>query len=403
MSDPNPAREANGTHRVFSNPWVFGGTVFVATTALVLGVLHLTDRVDLSDRGHDDVAALQRPRPVTLRGALTESEQRTMDIYRRASRSVVHVTTERDESLGGPVVGSADRPGSGSGFIWNDRGYIVTNAHVVVGSTRGFVSLSNGTRWEAELVGLATAWDLAVLQIKAPRDHLPAIDVGTSHDLSVGQSVYAIGNPFGLDQTLTSGVVSGLHRHIRSRRGVDILGVIQTDAAINPGNSGGPLLDSSGNLIGINTAIHIESETSMGVGFAVPVEIINNEVPRIIREGFQDWPELGMVLAPDMCSRELLRKSRSEEEDIEFGVVVIEVAIGGPAHQADVRSMSSQGSQRLYIGDVIVGVDGQPVASRDDVDAVIDRKRPGDEIVFDLRRKGERVQACLRLAARGSL
>lgn len=219
------------------------------------------------------------PRPVAQRGELFDDEKRTIDIFKRSSPSAVHITTTGRPSSRNP--GQIPR-GTGSGFVWDREGRIVTNYHVIQGAASAQVTLADGSDWKAQLVGSFPDRDLAVLVIDAPRDRLHPIPIGTSHDLLVGQKVFAIGNPFGLDQTLTTGTISALNREIESPSGQTIGGVIQTDAAINPGNSGGPLLDSAGRLVGVNTAIQSPSGASAGIGFAIPVDEVNRVVPQLI-------------------------------------------------------------------------------------------------------------------------
>lgn len=222
------------------------------------------------------------PREVMLRGDLFEDEKRTIDLFKRSSPSAVHITTVGRPSSRNP---RQIPHGTGSGFIWDREGRVVTNYHVIRGAASAQVTLSDGSDWQARLVGGFPDKDLAVLVIDAPRDRLRPIPIGTSHDLQVWQKVFAIGNPFGLDRTLTTGIISALGREIESVTDQTIRDVIQTDAAINPGNSGGPLLDSAGRLIGVNTAIQSPSGASAGIGFAIPVDEVNRVVPQLIQQG----------------------------------------------------------------------------------------------------------------------
>ena len=233
------------------------------------------------------------PRAITPRGELAQDEQATIDLFRNASPSVVYIT---------PVALLRDRfslnvfeipRGTGSGFVWDDEGHVITNFHVIEGANTAKVTLADQTTWDARLAGTDPNKDLAILRINAPRDSLRPIEIGTSTGLQVGQKVFAIGNPFGLDQTLTTGVISALGREITVGTGRRIRGVIQTDAAINPGNSGGPLLDSAGRLIGVNTAIYSPSGSSAGIGFAVPVDTVNRIVSQLLRRGRAVRPATG--------------------------------------------------------------------------------------------------------------
>ncbi|HQY89734.1 MAG TPA: trypsin-like peptidase domain-containing protein, partial [Tepidisphaeraceae bacterium] len=224
-------------------------------------------------------------RDVTLRGPLAGDELRTIELFKTASPSVVFITTRREQV--NPFTQNVNEvpAGTGSGFVWDDQGHIVTNFHVIRGSSSFVVTLSDQSSYEAKFIGAAPTNDLAVLKIDAPVEKLTPLLLGSSHDLQVGQSVFAIGNPFGLDSTLTIGIVSALGRSIQSPAGVTIEEVIQTDAAINPGNSGGPLMDSAGRLVGVNTAIASPSGASAGIGFAVPVDTVNRVVPQLISSG----------------------------------------------------------------------------------------------------------------------
>ena len=230
------------------------------------------------------------PRAITPRGELAAEEKTSTAIFRQASPSVVYITTLATEHNPFRFNSQQIPQGTGSGFIWDRRGHIVTNFHVIQGAEAAQVTLADHSTWKARLVGAYPDRDLAVLVIDAPSDRLCPIPVGTSDNLEVGQKVFAIGNPFGLDQTLTTGIVSALGRQIESVTRHPIEHVIQTDAAINPGNSGGPLLDSAGRLIGVNTAIYSPSGASAGIGFAIPVDQVNQIVPQLVRNGSRDSP-----------------------------------------------------------------------------------------------------------------
>ena len=238
------------------------------------------------------------PRAVLARGDLAADEQTNIEVFRTASPSVVHITTLQNQSNFFSLDVTQIPRGTGSGFIWDERGHVVTNFHVIQGGDAARVTLSDQSNYKAALVGAYPDRDLAVLRIDAPTEKLRALAVGESKNLIVGQKVYAIGNPFGLDQTLTTGIVSALNREIESVTRRAIPGVIQTDAAINPGNSGGPLLDSAGRLIGVNTAIFSPSGASAGIGFAIPVDEVNRVIPRLIRDGRVVRPTLGVGVAP---------------------------------------------------------------------------------------------------------
>jgi S1-C subfamily serine protease len=315
-------------------------------------------------------------RTVDERGELSREESRTIDIFRRAAPSVVHVTSvavRRDLF----TFNLFEIPqGSGTGFLWDSNGHLVTNYHVIQGASSAHVTLTDQTTWDAELVGIAAHKDLAVLRIEAPRESLVPIPLGTSHDLVVGQQVYAIGNPFGLDQTLTTGVISGLGREIQSMTRRPIQGVIQTDAAINPGNSGGPLLDSAGRLIGVNTAIYSPSGAYAGVGFAVPVDTVLRIIPQLIRYGRVIRPGLGVRIADDAFASRL---------GIE-GVVVVVVREGSAAHRAGLRGTQRDRSGRIRLGDVLSAIDSHSIGSNDDLFRALDHYEVGDAVTLTIKR-----------------
>jgi 2-alkenal reductase len=274
---------------------------------------------------------------------------------------------------------------SGTGFIWDAAGHIVTNNHVVEGARPVTVRLASGEVISAEIVGTAPNYDLAVLQLGRVRNPPPALPVGASADLKVGQSTFAIGNPFGLDQTLTTGVISALQRRLPTGQGREIANVIQTDAAINPGNSGGPLLDSAGRLIGVNTAIFSPSGTSAGIGFAIPVDVVNRVVPELIRNGRMPSPGIGIVAGQDAAVAQL---------GIE-GVVVVSTLRGSPAEQAGLRGVDPQTGQ---IGDVIVGVNGKPVQRLSDLTTALEEAGVGQPVELTVERGNRNVTVRVQVA-----
>jgi S1-C subfamily serine protease len=330
----------------------------------------------LIDDVHDPKAVA---RPVAARGDLAEDEKTTIDIFKRASPAVVHITTlERRLVRDRFTLRPLDIPqGTGSGFVWDERGYVVTNLHVISDANRVEVTLDDETTWEGRLVGFEPDYDIAVLKIDAPKDKLHAIAVGTSADLQVGQKVFAIGNPFGLDHTLSTGVISGLNREITATNQRTIRGVVQTDAAINPGNSGGPLLDSSGRLIGMNTAIASPTNASAGVGFAVPVDTINGVVPGLMRKGLSTRPVLGVLQAPEQYARAVRVK----------GFVIGTVQPGSGAEKAGLRSLDLDGNGRL-VADVITAVAGQKVSTQAELWSVLDDYKAGDVVKVEIDRGG---------------
>ncbi len=329
-----------------------------------------------------------RPRPVVARGDLADDEKNTIEVFRQAAPSVVYITSIALRRNIFSLNVYEIPQGTGSGFIWDEHGRIVTNFHVISDANRLEVTLANHTTWKAVLVGAAPDRDLAVLQISAPAKDLHPIQVGQSADLLVGQKVFAIGNPFGLDQTLTTGVISALGREIKSITGRIIHNVIQTDAAINPGNSGGPLLDSAGRLIGVNTAIYSPSGASSGIGFAVPVDAVNRVVPQLIRHGRIIRPGLGVTLAPPRLTRELGLE----------GVLILNVLPGSNADKAGLRG-SRQVRGGLVLGDIIVAVNGHAVRSYEALRDQLENHRVGEQVILTLLRDGAEVKVPVVLEA----
>ncbi len=317
-------------------------------------------------------------------GALTAVESHTIRLFEAAAPSVCYITTTQLRRNYFSRNVTEIPSGTGSGFVWDRNGHIVTNFHVIQSANRLQVTLADRTTWPATLVGYAAEKDLAVLKIEAPREKLFPIQVGTSETLRVGQSVYAIGNPFGLDQTLTTGVVSALGREIQSVAGIPIRDVVQTDAAINPGNSGGPLLDSSGRLIGVNTAIYSPSGASAGIGFSIPVDAVRWVVPELIRYGRIKRPSMGVEV----------RSVRSIE-----GVVVYAVTEGGAAERAGIRPLYLDRYGNVQLGDVIVAINGQTISAYSDLFLELEKYSPGERIIVTVIRDNERINIPLALDA----
>jgi S1-C subfamily serine protease len=330
----------------------------------------------------------QRPSPpevtpiaVTARGDLAADEQSTIVLFRSASPAVVYITNiEVRRNIFSLNIHEIPQ-GTGSGFIWDKQGRVVTNYHVIESASRVEVTLADRSTWQATLVGVAPDKDLAVLQISAPAEKLSPLPLGESHNLLVGQKVFAIGNPFGLDQTLTSGIVSALGREIQSATGRTIQGVIQTDAAINPGNSGGPLLDSAGRLIGVNTAIYSPSGGSAGIGFAVPVDVVAKVIPEIIQHGRLIRPGLAIAVADDQVARRVGVA----------GVLIMNIQPGSSADAAGLRGTRQVRGEILF-GDVILAVDGSKVSSYDDLRNVMDRYKVGDTVTLTIEREERQMQ-----------
>jgi S1-C subfamily serine protease len=340
-------------------PWLLLGAL-LAGAAFLLAPRLVNGRTD---------AAAAVPRAITPRGPLEPDERALIELFRKASPSVVHITSlgaQRD--MFSTNVQQVPR-GTGTGFIWDERGHIVTNFHVIQGASGARVTLADQSNWEAELVGVFPDRDLAVLRIQAPKEKLPPIALGTSRELQVGQRVVAIGNPFGLDQSLTTGIVSALNREIESFNDRTIRGVIQTDAAINPGNSGGPLLDSAGRLVGVNTQIASPSGASAGIGFAIPADEVNRIVPRLIRDGRFVRPTLGISAGTAELQQAL---------KLPKGVAVVQIGNNSPAMRAGLQPFRR-----------ITQIDGENVSDIDGLLTLLERKQPGDTVTLTLWRAGQ--------------
>ncbi|MCO5172392.1 MAG: trypsin-like peptidase domain-containing protein [Planctomycetes bacterium] len=328
------------------------------------------------------------PRVVTARGDLAQDELAQIELFERVAPAVVNVTNlavRRDRW----TLDLAQIPqGTGTGFIWDAAGHVVTNFHVIEGAHQVLVTLVDGTELPARVVGVFPDKDTAVLRVDAPGRVLSPIALGTSADLRVGQRVYAIGNPFGLDHTMTSGIVSALGREIQAANGRIIDGVIQSDAAINPGNSGGPLLDSAGRLIGMNTAILSQTGAYAGIGFAVPVDTVGHVVQQLIEHGRVLRPTLGVQLAAE----QLARRAGLE------GALVLDVVPGSPAARAGLRGTARAGRQ-VRLGDLITAIDGRSVRRPDDLLNALERRNPGDTVRLTVHRDGQRVEVEVTLEA----
>ncbi|MBL8530800.1 MAG: trypsin-like peptidase domain-containing protein [Hyphomonadaceae bacterium] len=310
------------------------------------------------------------PRVVQARGTLAESEQATIAIFQSASPSVVLVISGDARGFGGDV-------GAGTGFVWDEAGHIVTNNHVVQGA-QTIVRMSTGVDIPAEVIGRAPQYDLAVLRLTRSPEAPPLI-IGSSSDLQVGQAVFAIGNPFGFDRTITSGIVSALGRQLPTNSGREIADVIQTDAAINPGNSGGPLLDSAGRVIGVTTAIFSPSGAYAGLGFAVPIDTVARAVPALISDGRAPIAGIGITAADQRLTAQMGLD----------GVMVWQTAPGSPAERAGLRGANPQSGQA---GDLIVEADGRPVRQLVDLTNALDRRGVGNDIALTVRRGDRTVQ-----------
>lgn len=323
--------------------------------------LETTTKTDSSSSHGEEFSLIQNLKP---------TEYETIKLFEKAAPSVAFITTinVRMDFWTRNIMEIPS--GSGSAFVWDKEGHIVTNYHVIQGADRAQVTLSDRTTWDAALVGVAPEKDLAVLLIKAPKKQLTPIPTGNSDNLRVGQSVFAIGNPFGLDQTLTTGIISALGREIQSVSGLPIRDVIQTDAAINPGNSGGPLLDSSGKLIGVNTAIYSPSGAYAGIGFSIPVDVLKWVVPELIQFGKIKRPSLGVELASSQQTKRIGLD----------GALILGVHPGGAAEKAGIQPTYRDRTGRIRLGDLIVGVNDEKISSPNDFFLALEKFKSGDSV-----------------------
>jgi len=330
------------------------------------------------------------PRAVTPRADLREDEKATINLFEETSPSVVFITTinlRRDFFSTNIYKIPA---GTGSGFIWDRAGHVVTNYHVIRGADQAKITLWDQSTWDAKLIGAEPDKDLAVLKIQAPDERLRPIKIGESKNLLVGQKAYAIGNPFGFDQTLTTGIISALGREIESVTRRPITGVIQTNAAINPGNSGGPLLDSANRLIGINTAIYSPTGSYAGIGFAVPVDTVNRIVPQLIEYGKVIKPGLGINIAPDSFVSGRLNES---------GVLILNIVKGGGAEKAGLKPTTQSANGRILLGDLIKEIDNKKINDSSDLFRILDKKSVGDKVNLTIQRDGEEKKIDVTLGA----
>ena len=328
------------------------------------------------------ISLTAEPRTVTPRGDLATSEKTNIDIFRDASPSVVFITSLADRINYWTRDITRIPRGTGSGFLWDEQGHIVTNYHVIQDASAVHIRLNDQRSYKAAFVGASPDHDIAVLRMPIVSDMPTALPIGTSHDLQVGQAMYAIGNPFGLDYTLTTGVVSALNRSLDTENGATIDGLIQTDAAINPGNSGGPLLDSAGRLVGINTAIYSPSGAYAGIGFAVPIDTVNRVVPQLIAHGRYQRPRLGITI-DDRISQQITEKTGVK------GVAIIGVERGSPAETAGLRGARIIDGGELLVGDILLSLGGQRIEDRESLLDVLEQHRIGDRVMLRYLRGGE--------------
>ncbi|MGV8711467.1 MAG: S1C family serine protease [Nitrosomonas sp.] len=333
----------------------------------------------------DSHRANAEPRVVQARGNLAEDEKSTIELFENARVSVVFITT-RQRVMDAWTRNIFSVPsGNGSGFIWDDQGHVITNFHVIKGASEAIIRLTDGRDYKASLVGASPAHDIAVLKIGFGFERPAPVPLGTSHDLRVGQKVFAIGNPFGLDWTLTTGIISALDRSLPGGDGRTIDNLIQTDAAINPGNSGGPLLDSAGRLIGINTAIYSPSGTSAGIGFAVPVDTVNRVVPQIISRGKYIRPAMGITVDEKLNNR-LVEHLKVN------GVVILSIAPGSAADEAGLLGATLTPEGNIIANDIIIALEKKPIDSVAKLLARIDSYKIGDTISITVLRKNQQIE-----------
>lgn len=342
--------------------------------AVLIGMVLLGILLDRT--GNHGKKTVSKPRIVSARGELANYEMSTISIFNNAAPSVVYIFTEN--AVSGFFGRRETRQGAGSGFLWDTQGHVVTNYHVLKGAQRIQVRMDSGEAMDASFVGGSPDHDLAVIRLRSKPDNIQPIPIGSSGNLQVGQAVFAIGNPFGLTRTLTTGVISALDRRLPTAEGREVMGAIQTDAAINPGNSGGPLIDSAGRLIGVNTAIISGSGSSAGIGFAVPVDVVNNIVPVLITNGKVPRPGIGIIVL-------------DEETSAGLGVVgaVIDRVMSGS--EADRSGLIGIDYRRRRLGDIIIGANGQDVNNIDDFLKVLQNLQIGETITLDVKR-GETIR-----------
>ena len=338
---------------------IFGASLVVI--AVTVGIF-----VSATNKENPTASATAETTPAFL----TNDEQNNISVFKSASPSVVFVTNTQLRRQRFSLNVMEIPRGSGTGFIWDESGLIVTNFHVVQGANKITIELQSNKSYQATVVGSAPEKDIALLKIDAPNEDLQPLPLGDSASLAVGRKVLAIGNPFALDTTLTVGVVSALNREIKSITNRTIKNVIQTDAAINPGNSGGPLLNSNGQLVGVNTAIYSPTGASAGIGFAIPVNAVKVIIPQLIEHGKLIRPVLGIEPLTDYWTRRLRVK----------GVAILSVREGLPAANAGMVGVREDRRGKIHLGDVIIAINGQNVINEDSLLNQLEQFSPGDNV-----------------------
>jgi len=360
----------------------FASALFAVVT--VLGVQQLSNHF----QPFGSAAALTTPAAL-VDPAMATDEQNNIEVYKAVAPGVVYIQSSSVRNVFGLF--AQEQEGAGSGSIIDEQGDILTNYHVIADAEKLTVSFGSGKTYPARVVGKDPDTDLAVIKLlQPPPDSMTIVPLGDSDRLVVGQKVLAIGNPFGLDRTLTTGVISGLQRPIRAENNRQIEGAIQTDAAINPGNSGGPLLDSHGRMIGINSQIESPSGASAGVGFAIPINIAKRIVPQLVRNGSVQRPTLSITM------RNVESLGRQAQLPVSDGVLIWTVRAGGAAANAGLRGLAET-EDGIELGDIIVGIDGQKVANTDDIYRLLDKHQIGDTVNVDVIRRGRRTSVPVHL------
>ena len=363
-----------------------GAALFAAVTAV--GLQQLAGRLLPVGSAFSTTA----PAPIAD-PSMASDEQNNIEVYKAIAPGVVYIqstTTVRD------FFGMFSQPveGAGSGSIIDEQGDILTNFHVIANADPGklTVNFGGGKRYAATVVGRDPDTDLAVIRLsEAPKEAMTVVPMGDSDKLEVGQKVLAIGNPFGLDRTLTTGVISGLQRPIRAQNGRQIEGAIQTDASINPGNSGGPLLDSHGRMIGINSQIESPSGASAGVGFAIPVNIAKRIVPELVRNGSIQRPKLGIT------PRDVESLGNQVQLPVSYGVIIWNAVPGGSAANAGLRGLVQTEDGDVELGDIIIGIDGEKISNNDDLYRALNKHQIGETVNVEIMRKSRRMTVPVRL------
>jgi S1-C subfamily serine protease len=358
----------------------------VFASAAVLGFQKLAGRFN----PFGSTYSIASPDPIADPATATD-EQNNIDVYKAVAPGVVYIqstTTVRD-FFG---LYSDSREGAGSGSVIDGQGNILTNYHVIANADKLTVSFGGGRNYPARVVGRDPDTDLAVIRLlETPKEQVTVVQLGDSDRLVVGQKVLAIGNPFGLDRTLTTGVISGLQRPIRAQNGRQIEGAIQTDASINPGNSGGPLLDSHGRMIGINSQIESPSGASAGVGFAIPINIAKRIVPQLVQNGYVQRPKLGIN------TRDVESLGNQVRLPVSEGAMILNVVAGGPAANAGLRGLVQTEDGEVELGDIIIGIDGEKISRYDDLYRALDKHRIGDSVNVQIMRNGRQLNVPVRL------